>query len=96
MRGDSHSDVFGGRVRGVVRWFNLDLQVLIIECENGFAIGSVERGECQLNDVLLGEFCRERFESVVNERTGATVEILVEAIEVSEDQANELLGLLRD
>jgi len=62
-------------MRGVVRFYNPDLQVALIERDNGLTLGSIESGHCAVNDVLLGHFRDERSGRVRNTSTGSDVRL---------------------
>lgn len=83
-------------MRGIVRWYHPELQMALVEIDGGFAVGAVEEGQCAIGDVLSGEFRRDEVERLCNDRTGAPVMLHVEANRVSEGEANDLLGLVRD
>jgi hypothetical protein len=83
-------------VRGVVTWYHPELQVALVERAGGFTVGTIEQGQCALGDVLAGDFLREDVSHMLNETTHGKVVFLVEANALSEDQASELLGYLRD
>jgi hypothetical protein len=84
------------RVRGVVTWYHPELQVALVERDGGFTVGTIEQGQCALGDILLGDFLREDVSQMINETTDSQVVFLVEANALTEDQASELLGYLRD
>ncbi|MBB3227306.1 hypothetical protein FHW69_001929 [Luteibacter sp. Sphag1AF] len=67
-----------------------------MELQSCFIVGAVEEGHCGIDDVLTGQFRQEEVESLQNQRTGGIVLLHVESEEMSEDQANDLLGLMRD
>lgn len=83
-------------MRGVIMWYHPELKMALVEIEDGFAVGAVEEGQCAIGDVLSGQFRRDEVESLLNLRTGMVVMFHVEADHVSEGEANDLLGLLRD
>lgn len=83
-------------MRGVVRWYHPELQMALIELGNGFAVGAVEEGDCMIGDALEGHFRQDEVENLHNQRTGMPLLMLVEEERVSEEQANDLLGLMGD
>lgn len=83
-------------MRGVVRWYHPELRMALVEIDGGFAVGAVEEGHCTIGDVLSGQFRRDEVEHLCNARTGAVVMLHVEANRISEGEANDLLGLMRD
>ncbi|WP_250628583.1 hypothetical protein [Pinirhizobacter soli] len=82
-------------MRGVVRFYNPDLQVALIERDNGLTLGSIESGHCAVNDVLLGHFRDERSGRVRNTSTDSDVRLRVEAEAITPEEGNELVTLLR-
>ena len=82
-------------MRGVVRWYHPELRMALVELDGGFAVGAVEEGHCQIGDRLTGSFRHDEVELLANARTGEGVIMHVEAGHISEDQANDLLGLMR-
>lgn len=82
-------------MRGTVRWYHPELQMVIVELDCGFAVGAVEEGECAIGDHLTGMFRNDEVAQLFNARTGHDVIMHVEAERISEDQANDLLGLMR-
>ncbi|MET0505789.1 MAG: hypothetical protein ABWZ85_10700 [Luteibacter sp.] len=82
-------------MRGIVRWYHPELQMVLVEVDEGFAVGAVEEGHCAIGDELRGQFRRDEVEALCNTRTGATVMLHIEADHVSEGEANDLLGLKR-
>lgn len=82
-------------MRGVVRFYNPELQVALIERDNGLTLGSIESGQCAVNDVLLGHFRDERSGRVRNTSTGSDVRLRVEAESITPEEGNELVTLLR-
>ena len=82
-------------MRGVVRFYNPELQVALIERDNGLTLGSSESGHCAVNDVLLGHFRDERSGRVRNTSTGSDVRLRVEAESITPEEGNELVTLLR-
>ncbi|WP_250624291.1 hypothetical protein [Pinirhizobacter soli] len=82
-------------MRGVVRFYNPDLQVALIERANGLTLGSIESGHCAVDDVLLGHFRDERSGRVRNTSTDSDVRLRVEAEAITPEEGNELVTLLR-
>ncbi|MET4676704.1 hypothetical protein [Luteibacter sp. ME-Dv--P-043b] len=77
-------------------WYHPELKMALVEIEDGFAVGAVEEGSCTIGDILSGQFRRDEVEHLCNLSTGGSVMFHVEADHVSEGEANDLLGLLRD
>ncbi|HEY4143508.1 hypothetical protein [Pinirhizobacter sp.] len=82
-------------MRGVVRFYNPDLQVALIERDNGLTLGLIESGHCAVNDVLMGRFRDERSGRVRNTSTGSDMHLRVEAEAITPEEGKELLTLLR-
>ncbi|MET0937401.1 MAG: hypothetical protein ABWX83_15515 [Luteibacter sp.] len=80
---------------GTVRWYHPELRMALVELNDWFVVGAVEEGECAIGDTLSGEFRRDEVEQLRNGRTGEPVLVHIEAERVSEEQANDLLSLLR-
>jgi len=91
------SPTFGSvTLRGVVTWYHPELQTALIERVGGFTVGTLVCGRLSLGDELVGQFTHEATTKLLNATTGEPVMFLVEANALSEDQANELLGFMRD
>ena len=82
-------------MRGIVRWYHPELRMAIVELDCGFAVGAVEEGDCAIGDALSGSFRNDEVTQLRNARTSREVIMHVEAERISEDQANDLLGLMR-
>jgi hypothetical protein len=80
---------------GIVRWYHPELRMALVELNEWFVVGAVEEGHCAIGDPLHGEFRRDEVESLRNGRTGDIVLLHIEAERVSEEQANDLLSLMR-
>jgi len=80
---------------GIIRWYHPELRMALVELDHGYAVGAVEEGDCAIGDRLHGTFRHDEVEQLVNDRTGDDVIMHVEAGRISEDQANDLLGLMR-
>jgi hypothetical protein len=83
-------------VVGKVIWYHPELRVALIERRVGFTVGSVETGELTLGGRVNGELHAPGPTHLHDVATDKTVGFLVEADVVSEEEANELLGFLRD
>jgi hypothetical protein len=82
-------------MRGVVKFYNAELQVALIQRANGLTLGLVESGQCAVDDVLLGRFRDEHSGRVRNTSTGADVRLLVEAEAITAEEGHEWVSLLR-
>ncbi|MDF4004134.1 hypothetical protein P3W33_12090 [Luteibacter sp. PPL552] len=80
---------------GKVIWFHDELRMALIERPGAFTVGSVESGSLTLGGQVEGDFHLEGLVRVVDLCTRDTVDFLVEADSVTEEEANELLGFLR-
>ncbi|QWT22043.1 hypothetical protein KPL74_08555 [Bacillus sp. NP157] len=81
---------------GKVIWFHPELCVALIERSGGFTVGTVERGNLGLGALVHGNL-REPGKTLLRvDPDGAEVAFLVEAEALSEEEANELLGFVRD
>jgi hypothetical protein len=83
-------------LRGIVTWYHPELQTALIERAGGFTVGTIVGGRLSLGDELIGQFTHEATTKLLNATTGEPVLFLVEANALSEEQANELLGFMRD
>jgi len=82
-------------VLGKVIWFHEELRMALIERCGGFTVGSVEEGRLTLGGCVEGEF-RQAGPTVVKDMgSGALATFFVEAEAMTEDEANELLGIVR-
>ena len=80
---------------GIVRWYHPELRMALVEVDHWFVVGAVEEGTCAIGDALHGQFRRDVVEALRNGSTGDMVLLHVEAERVTEEQANDLLGLMR-
>lgn len=67
----------------------------LIERPAGFTVGSVEAGFLTLGGYVEGALDREGPTVLTDLATHAAVDFLVEAHTVTEEEANELLGIVR-
>lgn len=81
---------------GKVIWYHPELQTALIEREDGFTVGSVERGTLALGETVSGELRTQGLCELTRDPSGGSVTFLVEADALSEEEANELLGYVRD
>jgi hypothetical protein len=82
-------------VLGKVIWVHEELRMALIERCGGFTVGSVEEGRLTLGGCVEGEFRRTGPTVVKDIESGALVTFFVEAEAMTEDEANELLGIVR-
>jgi hypothetical protein len=80
---------------GKVIWFHEDLRMALIERAAGFTVGSIESGYLTLGGYVEGALDREGTTVLTDLATQASVSFLVEADTVTEEEANELLGIVR-
>ena len=80
---------------GTVIWYHPGLRFGFIECLGGLTLGTVERGCLDLFDQVRGPLAASGPATLANVSTGKAVLFDVEANALSEDQANELLGLVQ-
>jgi hypothetical protein len=83
-------------VIGRVIWYHADLRFAFIECRKGLTLGTIERGQLDLFHEVRGELDSKGSTVLANISTGKKVLFTVEAGALSEEQANELLGLVQD
>jgi hypothetical protein len=79
-----------------VTWYHPELQTALIERAGEFTVGTVSSGELSIGDEVTGDFTLETLTRLTNTTAGETLLFLVEANALTEDQANELLGYMRD
>jgi hypothetical protein len=82
-------------VLGKVIWFHEELRMALIERCGGFTVGSVEEGSLTLGGCVEGEFRRTGPTVVKDMGSDALATLFVEAEAMTEDEANELLGIVR-
>ncbi|UPG88224.1 hypothetical protein L2Y96_12420 [Luteibacter aegosomaticola] len=80
---------------GKVIWFHKDLGMGLIERAGGFTVGSVESGILTLGGRVEGDFLGEGMTVIQDLESSAQVTFFVEADAVTEEEANELLGIVR-
>ncbi len=83
-------------MHGNVIWYHPELRVSLIERVDGFTVGSVDRGELALGLRVEGHLRTNGPITLSVPVTGQVIDFTVEADALTEDQANELLGFLRD
>lgn len=83
-------------MNGTIHWFHPYLRLLLIEYSAGFVVGSLDAGSCALGDVVSGVCRINTVAELLNLRTGSCLRVVIEAVDISEDAANELLGMMRD
>jgi hypothetical protein len=81
---------------GKVIWYHPELRVALIERGIGFTVGTVEAGDLTLGDVVRGNLRDAGRTMLRTEPPRAPITFLVEADALSEEEANELLGFVRD
>lgn len=80
---------------GKTIWFHQDLRMALIERPAGFTVGAVEAGVLTLGGDVVGPLEHEGRVTLLDVTTQMPVGFLVEAGTVTEDEANELLGVIR-
>ena len=80
---------------GKVIWFHEELRMALIERAAGFTVGSVETGFLTLGGYVEGALDQEGPTVLTDTANQASVAFLVEAHTVTEEEANELLGIVR-
>ncbi|MEX1827090.1 hypothetical protein L2Y94_09890 [Luteibacter aegosomatis] len=80
---------------GKVIWFHEELRMALIERAGGFTVGSVEAGFLTLGGRVEGDFRHEGPTVLHDVESARSVAFLVEADAVTEEEANELLGIMR-
>ncbi|KJV31284.1 hypothetical protein VI08_13570 [Luteibacter yeojuensis] len=83
------------KVLGKVIWFHDELKMALIERRGGFTVGSVDEGFLTLGGYVEGALDHQGPTVLMDLATEAEVSFLVEADTVTEDEANELLGIVR-
>lgn len=83
-------------MHGQVIWYHPELRVALIERLDGFTVGTVEKGELALGLRVVGNLRTPGLTTLTVSATGLKVAFSVEADALTEDQANELLGFVRD
>jgi hypothetical protein len=83
-------------MQGTVIWYHPELRVALIERADGFTVGSVESGDLDLGLLVKGDLRTPGLIRLIAPVTGQVIEFAVEADALTEDQANELLGFVRD
>ncbi|WP_043695928.1 hypothetical protein [Luteibacter sp. 9133] len=81
---------------GKVIWYHPELRVALIERGGGFTVGTVEDGRLCLGSLVRGNLRDPGQTTLTNDVDGCPVGFLVEADALSEEEANELLGFVRD
>ncbi|QWT20760.1 hypothetical protein KPL74_01830 [Bacillus sp. NP157] len=79
---------------GAVVWYHPALGCALIEHWEGLTLGMVEGGDLGLFDRVRGDLTSSGPTTLWNVSTGHPVAFTVEGVALSEDQANELVGLL--
>lgn len=82
-------------VTGRVIWYHPGLRFAFIESFRGLTLGTVDKGRLNLFDELRGDLGCTGPTELSNVSTGKAVFFDIESALVSEDQANELLGLIQ-
>lgn len=80
---------------GRVIWYHPELRFGFIECTGGLTLGTVKRGCLDLFHEVKGPLAVTGPATLANVSTGRDVLFDVEANALSEDQVNELLGLVQ-
>jgi len=80
-------------VHGAVIWYHPDLRCALIERIGGLTLGTLDKGRLDLFHSVWGDLASTGLKTLTNRSTGRDVVFTVEAVALSEDQANELLGL---
>jgi len=83
-------------VTGRVIWYHPALRFAVVEGFRGLTLGTIDKGRLNLFDELQGDLGTTGRTELINVSTGKTVLFDIEATALSEDQANELLGLVQD
>jgi hypothetical protein len=81
---------------GDVIWYHPELRVALIERQDGFTVGTVEHGTLERNQRVQGDLRTAGQTTLTVVPQGNEVIFTVEADALTEDQANELLGFIRD
>lgn len=82
-------------MHGAVIWYHADMRCALIERAGGLTLGTVEGGKLDLFHSVWGDLASTGPKTLSNVSTGRDVAFTVEAVGLSEEQANELLGLLQ-
>jgi hypothetical protein len=82
-------------VTGRVIWYHPELRFAFIESASGLTLGTIDRGQLDLYHEVRGDLGSVGPTALINISTGKEVVFDVEADALSEDQANELLGLVQ-
>jgi len=85
----------GSRMLGKVFWFYEDLRMALIERCGGFTVGSLDEGFLTLGGCVEGDFRNPGPTVIKDVTTRAPVAFFVEAEAMTEDEANDLLGIVR-
>jgi hypothetical protein len=80
---------------GTVVWYRPALGCALIEHWEGLTLGMVDGGDLGLFHKIRGDLTSVGPKTLWNVSTGLHVTFTVEDVALSEDQANELVGLLR-
>lgn len=83
-------------MRGMVTWYHQELRVALIDRAGGFTVGTVGEGLVTLGDMLAGDMCTLGVSDLVNERTGRTLRFELEAEYLTEEEATDLVGFIRN
>lgn len=83
-------------MQGKVIWYHPELRVALIERPGGYTVGSPEAGDLRLGALVCGDLRHEGLTDLWDPFTRERVAFLIEANAVSEEEANELLGYVRD
>ena len=81
-------------MQGTVVRYHGELRLALIERLDGFTVGTVESGDFERGLVVDGNLRTPGLTDLVIPLTGTTVTFTVEADVLTEDEANELLGLM--
>lgn len=79
-----------------VIWYHSELRLALIERGDGFTIGSVEEGHLAPGLVVRGDFANPGLTTLQTEPVSHPVAFFIEANALSEEEADELLGFVRD
>lgn len=79
---------------GVVLWQHPLLGFALVQCDVSLVLCSIELGECHVGDRLLGDSNRLILQPVWNITRGLWCFAQVEATDMTEDEANYLLGFM--
>jgi hypothetical protein len=93
--GSWSSEPWSTCMMGRVIWYHPELRFGFIECSAGMTLGSVTRGCLDLFHEVKGPLAVTGPATLTNVSTGREVLFDVEANALSEDQVNELLGLVQ-